>query len=151
MRVKDNKLVLTEADITRQCIDYLRAEGWTCRRNHVGVFVPLAKALAALARLTCRMVTLEQARAELQRNVVTIGEAGDPDFLAYKGHCANRPRAGERLRYAFYKLFHLELKTECGVLSKVQRRRIAGLRADGHPACVGRGLDDLKAWMGANL
>jgi len=115
LRVKDNKIVLTEAQITRQCIDYLKVEGWECVRQHVGMF---------------------QTRTG---RTVTIGKAGDPDWIAFRFDAAG------------YSLFYIEFKSPTGRLRKAQRIRIEQLRDVGHEVCVCRGLDDLKAWMRETL
>lgn len=56
---KRGKLRLSEADVTKQCIDWLQAHGWTAIRRHVGTFT------AGSGRL------------------VKLGEKGDPDWLIY--------------------------------------------------------------------
>ena len=137
MRVKDNKIVLTEAQITRQCIDYLRAEGWTCLRQHVGTFVPVSMVWGLISQ------SREWVKKALQKNVIAIGTKGDPDHLIYRPLLHYGP--------GWCLLFVLELKSEAGVVSKDQKAEHERLRAAGIPVCVCRGLDDLKAWMRENL
>ena len=137
MRVKDNKIVLTEAQITRQCIDYLRAEGWTCRRQHVGVFVPASMVWGLVGQ------SREWVKRALGKNTISIGTKGDPDHLIYRPLLHYGP--------GWCLLFVLELKTEAGAVSKDQKAEHERLQAAGIPVCVCRGLDDLKAWMGENL
>ena len=134
LKLKDNKIVLSEADITRQCIDYLRAEGWTCRRQHVGVFVPVSMVWGLIGQ------TREWVKKALGKNTLTVGAAGDPDWMVYRKSVA-----------LWYRVFYLEFKAEAGRVSAEQRARHRGLEADGHLVCISRGLDDLKAWMRENL
>ena len=134
MRVKDNKIVLTEAQITRQCIDYLRAEGWTCVRQHVGTFIPASMIWGLVGQ------TREWVKRALCKNVLSIGAAGDPDWIVYRKSVA-----------LWYRVFYLEFKTEAGRVSAEQRTRHADLEADGHLVCVSRGLDELREWMRETL
>ena len=32
----------SEREVTADCIGWLRSQGWTCRRQHVGTFQPIA-------------------------------------------------------------------------------------------------------------
>lgn len=130
MKLKNGKLVLTEAQITRQCIDYLKAEGWTCQRNHVGTFIPASLVWGLIGQ------TREWVKRALGKNTIRIGTAGDPDWLIF---------------HRYRGVFWLELKTLRGKLFPVQRLRVDTLRCDGHLVCVCRGLDDLREWMRGNL
>lgn len=115
---KRGKLRLTEADVTRQCIDFLRAERWMCIRQHVGVFIPLA----------------EQEKSD--PNVIAIGEKGDPDWLILKN-----------VATPLCRLFYLELKRPGGRVRAWQRLKHEALRVDGYRVCVAHGLDELRGWM----
>ena len=121
---KRGKIRLTEADVTAQCIDWLRAERWTCKRQHVGKFVPLS-----------HLSHFEEQRP----TVITIGEAGDPDWLVM------RP-AGWPVRQRA-DVFYLELKRPGGRLRAGQKLKHNALRDDGFLVCVAHGLDELRGWM----
>jgi len=144
MKVKNNKLVLSEAQITEQCIGYLKAEGWTCRRNHVGTFIPESMIWGLIGQ------SREWIKKALRKNVITIGTKGDPDYLAYRPIRTWGDKSYD-VHPGWCQLFVLELKTEAGVVSKDQKAEHERLRAAGIPVCVSRGIDDLRKWMRENL
>ena len=135
MRVRNGKLVLSEAQITRQCIDYLRAEGWTCKRQHVGTFIPVSVIWGLIGQ------SREWVKKALGKNTLSIGSAGDPDWLVLRGGYPGK----------WSESFYIEFKTQAGILSDDQRERIRQLHEDGFLVCVCRGLDDLREWMRENL
>jgi len=61
-KLKGDRLVLSENDVRRACLDVLRAHGWWPIRQHVGKFNPVGR----------------------PSHVVTIGETGDPDYVVVK-------------------------------------------------------------------
>ena len=65
----DKEIVLSENQVERQITDFLRWQGWYPVRNHVGTFVPFAKAMKAVE---------QQKRPE---GVIEINEAGCADWL----------------------------------------------------------------------
>ena len=115
------RLRLSEADVTEQCLDFLRVEGWTCIRQHVGKFIPLAD------------------KDKDDPTVITIGEKGDPDWLVFKVYSS-------RLAY----LFFLELKRPGGRLRPDQKLKHIALRQAGWLVCVASGRDQLWEWMAKN-
>lgn len=120
---RTGKLRLSEADVTRQCIDWLRAEGWVCKRQHVGKFVALS--------------AFRQYPAE--PGIISIGETGDPDWLVMRPAGA---RASQRAD-----VFYLEFKAPAGRLRPSQKLAHAALRSSGWLVCVAHGLDELRGWM----
>lgn len=113
------KLQLTEADVTAQCIDWLRAERWTCKRQHVGKFIPLAE------------------KDKVDPMVITIGQKGDPDWLVQRTYAVT----------PFTLTFFLEFKRPGGRLRSWQKLKHEALREDGWLVCVAHGLDELREWM----
>lgn len=118
------KLRLSEADVTQQCVDFLRAERWTCKRQHVGVFIPLAQ------------------KDKPDPQAVTIGETGDPDWLIMRVLTDRLPDGG-----SWPDLFYLEFKRPGGRLRPGQKLAHKALRKDGWLVCVAHGLDELREWM----
>ncbi len=116
---------LAESQVTRQCIDMLLAEGWECRRQHVGTFVPVSKA-----------------KDYKPSDVVSIGTAGDPDWLIIRAERCEAPTVN-------VVGFYLEFKrTKGGKLGGPQRLRHNLLRTLGFEVYVCRGLDELREWLG---
>ncbi len=121
---KRGKLRLTEADVTAQCIDFLLAEGWEPKRQHVGRFIPLGS------------------KDKDKPTVITIGEKGDPDWLVLK-----RPGGWLHKSPEFCLAFYLELKRPGGRLRPDQKLKHTALRQDGWLVCVASGRDQLWEWM----
>ena len=61
-RLKADKLVLSENDVRKACLDLLRARGWWPIRQHVGVFTPIGR----------------------PDHKVQIGVVGDPDYAVVR-------------------------------------------------------------------
>ena len=119
---KKGNLRLTEADVTEQCIDELRADGWTCKRQHVGKFIPLSE------------------KDKPDPRVVTIGEKGDTDWLVIKTRIR---RWSDPQTYIFY----LEFKAPGKQPRADQKLKHEALRRDGWLVCVAHGLDELRDWI----
>ena len=112
---------LTEAQVTEQCIDYLRAEGWRCIRLNSGLF-----------------------QRPNGKHRVRIGEPGMPDWI-----CVPGGRVHGHLRPAAF--FLELKRSKGGQLSDAQSRWIYDATEDGLLVCVCRGLDELREWMGKML
>jgi hypothetical protein len=97
-RLKGQKIVVAESDVTKACIDLLRLHQWWPIRQHVGKF--LTPKVLSLLCPACRS-------ALHKAHWITIGETGDPDYAVIKAPS-----------------FFLELKKPGGELSDAQRERI---------------------------
>lgn len=107
--LKGDKIQLSENDVRRACLDVLGPRGWLVRRQHVGRFNPVGR----------------------PNEVVTIGEAGDPDYLIVKAPS-----------------FFMETKRPGGKLSDAQKKRIEVLRQFySLDTVVVESVDDLVGWL----
>jgi hypothetical protein len=116
------KLQLSESDVTKACLDLLRAHRWWPIRQHVGKF------------LTPRVLSLlcPECRSALHKaHWITIGETGDPDYALIKAPS-----------------FMLEFKRPGGELSLAQRDRIYQLRQFfGLETVVVEDVEELSEWL----
>ncbi len=127
---------IPETDVSKQFVTFLRRQGFTVLRNHVGLFVPYATAMQALEALIDQMVRGEEPRFEASRQLVksqcvTINEPGMSDLLAIP------PRT---------KLWWIEVKRLGESMEPHQRLFAERRRLAGDYAGVWDSLDSLRAY-----
>jgi hypothetical protein len=81
-KLRAQKIVLSENDIERQILDYMRAHGWTPLRCHVGTFTPTVKAHAAINDDR----EGRDGHAVINRNTITMHPEGTADWLFIHGN-----------------------------------------------------------------
>jgi hypothetical protein len=108
-QLSGDRLKISENDVRKACLDLLRARRWWPIRQHVGRFHPVGRPDAT----------------------VTIGEAGDPDYVVVKAPS-----------------FFLETKRPGGKLSVEQVERIKTLRQFyGLQTLVVESVEELIEWL----